>query len=175
MEPLNRAETLRIIQSMGVDLLDSTTMLSDAVLDKRLRDVLDASQYKDRLSSALDLRSLKEWPLPDPSEVKVTSWPIKNPNILTPPARSVHDTIQRVGFNEAAQNPREIFRTGRHGPPTLYVDPFTDLRQTLMVIGMYVDGGVRWCLLQDKEKEQCAIAIRVSLSLSNGGMMGCSY
>ncbi|KAI0767661.1 hypothetical protein C8Q74DRAFT_1204367 [Fomes fomentarius] len=160
MEPLNWAETLHILQSMGIDLPE-TTKLSDAVLDKRLCNILDTSQYKDHLSFVLDLRSVKDWPLPDPAKVKLTSCPMKNPNILTPLACSVHDKIQRVGFNEAAQNHQELLRMGRHYPPTLYVNPFTELHQTLMAIGMYVDGKVRWCLLQDKEKEQWCLCWRL--------------
>lgn len=160
MEPLTREETLRVLKSMGVELPE-TTKLPDAVLDKRLRDALDASQYKDKLSSVLlDLTFIKKWPLAKPGEIK--QWPLKSPRDLAPPARSVFHAIRRGNFNEAAQNYREELATGKRSAPQLYVDPFMDLRQTLMGLGMYLDGGARWCVLQDQEKEHCAVNLRVS-------------
>ena len=139
---LNRSETLQILQCMGVELPANTKLLDD-VLDKRLRDALNAAQYKDRLPSPFDLSTLTSWPLQKGGK-----------------GRSLFDAVHRGSLHES----RQIFAkkmAGGSAVPELYVDPFTDLRQTMMGIGRWLDQGLTWCVLQDREKEHCAVNMRV--------------
>ncbi|KAM5546031.1 hypothetical protein V8D89_000157 [Ganoderma adspersum] len=139
---LNRSETLQILQCMGIELPADTKLLDD-VLDKRLRDALNAAQYKDRLPSPFDPLNLSPWPTPKGGE-----------------GRSLFDAVQRGSLHES----RQIFAkklAGGSAVPELYVDPFTDLRQTMMGIGKWLDQGLRWCVLQDREKEHCAVNMRI--------------
>ena len=53
---LSRPETLQVLNSMGIELPADTKLLDD-ILDKRLRDALNAVQYKDHLPSPFDLRT----------------------------------------------------------------------------------------------------------------------
>ncbi|KAI0752552.1 hypothetical protein C8Q80DRAFT_460968 [Daedaleopsis nitida] len=144
---LTRDETLRVLKAMGIDF-PVDTKLSDNVLDKRLRDVLDASQDKHRLSLPSDLTSLPAWPLAAPGELDTS-------------ARSVFDAVKRGNLYEARKNIVKEMKTGRRDPPKLFVDPFVDLRQTIMGAGMMLDAGVRWWTLNDDEGQQCAITMRV--------------
>ena len=128
---------------MGIELPADTKLLDD-ILHKRLRDALNAAQYKDRLPSPFDLCTLIPWPTPEGSE-----------------GRSLFEAVQRGSLEES----RQIFAKklmGGSAVPELFVDPFTDLRQTMMGLGKWLDQGLRWCILQDREKEHCAVNIRVS-------------
>ncbi|PIL28917.1 hypothetical protein GSI_08963 [Ganoderma sinense ZZ0214-1] len=139
---LNRSETLQVLQCMGIELPADTKLLDD-VLEKRLRDALNAAQYKDRLPSPFDISDLSPWPAPKSAE-----------------RRSLFDAVQRGSFQES----RQIFAkklAGGSAVPELYVDPFTDLRQTMMGIGKWLDQGLRWCVLQDREREHCAVNMRI--------------
>lgn len=151
-EILTREEILRVLKSMGVDL-PLETKLSDKTLDQRLRNALNASQGRDGLtkSSSPDFKSLKKWPMANPGELDTS-------------ARSVFDAIRRGNMDEARHNIEAEHLNGGISPPNLFVNPFIDLRQTLMSIGKWLDAGATWCVLQDQEKEQCAVNVRVCAS-----------
>ncbi|KAI0752538.1 hypothetical protein C8Q80DRAFT_1117939 [Daedaleopsis nitida] len=144
---LTRHEILCVLKAMGIDL-PVDTKLSDNVLDKRLRDALDASQYKEKLSSLTDLSSLPIWPVAAPGDTNAAT-------------RSVYEAVRRGNMHEARQNEAAALRTGSRQPPELFVDPFMDLRQTIMSIGGFLDNGARWWGIRDQQHEQCAINMRV--------------
>ena len=152
MDTLTRSETLQVLSSMGIDLPRSTK-LSDAGLDQRLRDALNAAQYKDRLSPSLNLASLKPWPLATPGAVA------KRGKFKGEGGRLVLEAIGRGNLMEAVENIATKNRV-----PELFVDTFTDLRQSVMGIANFLDNGATACLVQDKEHEQCAINIKVHLA-----------
>ncbi|KAI0704229.1 hypothetical protein C8T65DRAFT_611445 [Cerioporus squamosus] len=142
MTTLTRSETVSILKSMGLEL-PADTKLSDENLEKRLRDALNAAQQKDRLPASLDLKSLSSWPTSktEPSASK---------------RKPLLDAVQRGNLGEAAHN---YVRKSR--VPELYVDPFMDLRQTIMGLAHFIDQGVTRCVIQDQEKENYAINVRV--------------
>ena len=146
MEPLTRTETLQILKCLGVDL-PVTTKISEENLDRRLRNALDAAQYKDHLPSPFKL-------------TRLPSWPTKKGDKADTSARSLFEAVRRGSIQESRQI-HAAKMAGGSDVPTLYVDPFTDLRQTLMGLGKFLDDGVRWCVLQDREKKHCAINLRV--------------
>ena len=143
---LNRSETLQVLKSMGIEV-PADTKLPDDALDKRLSAALHAAQYEDRLPSPFELSRLAPWPTTKRDEADAS-------------ARSLFEAVRRGNIQES----RQIYATNMAGGsavPTLYVDPFTDLRQTMMGLGQFLDDGLRWCVLQDREKEHCAINLRV--------------
>ena len=76
-----------------------------------------------------------------------------------PTNRSLLKAVSRGNVAEAVANYARNDRS-----PELYVDPFMDLRQTIMGIGDFIDKGTNWCVIQDQQHEQCAINLRVSSS-----------
>ena len=145
MDPLTRAETLQILSFMGVEIPKNTKLPSE-LLDKRLQDALNSAQNRDQLPITPPL---------DPETAK--KWPVR----LNPPEReSLRKAVWR-GTREEAQNiirARQMTGEYRRG---LFKDPFWDLRQTMMGIGRWLDQGLTWCVLQDREKEHCAVNMRV--------------
>lgn len=123
------------------------TKLPDENLEKRLREALNAAQQKDRLSSPLSLDALSPWPVP------------REAGVADPHAKSVLAAVTRGNLAEAALNHARNSRV-----PELYVDPFMDLRQTVMNIAGLIDQGIKWCIVQDKEQEMWAINLRVRTS-----------
>ncbi|KAI0370797.1 hypothetical protein BV20DRAFT_994690 [Pilatotrama ljubarskyi] len=147
MEPLTRSEILKTLNSMGVEI-PANTKLPDETLEKRLRSALDAAQEKNRFSDQLDLRSLRKWPLLKGGEPQ--AWD---------EGRSLLDAVKRGNMQEARQNHlASLLGADRHNE--LYVDPFMDLRQTVMSIANVLDQGLSWCIIQDPAHEQHAINIR---------------
>ncbi|RDX40255.1 hypothetical protein OH76DRAFT_1413096 [Lentinus brumalis] len=139
---LSRSETISVLKSMGLEL-PADTKLSDETLDKRLRDALNAAQQKDGLPASLDLRSLSPWPTSKFAHSKDKKKPLL-------------DAVQRGNIGEAAHNYARKSRV-----PELYVDSFMDLRQTIMGFAHFIDQGVMRCVIQDQEKENYAINVRV--------------
>ena len=152
MENLTREETLYALRSIGIDLPLSTKLPDDSH-NKRLRDALDAAQYKSDLPSSLDLNALKTWPLavPDTSQQRGKAKGGKAKG--SSGGRLLLEAVKRGNMMEAVQNV---------GVPDLYVDPFTDLRQTIMGMANFLDNGATTCLIQDKQQQECAINVRVS-------------
>ena len=136
MSKLAREEMLTVLKSMGVEV-PVTTKIPDDDLNKRVRDALNAAQYKDKLPSPLNLSDLPPWPTSDQE-------------------RSLFEAVQRGTVGEAVQN----YITGRR-QPELYVDAFMDLRQSTMHLARFVDGGAMCFIMKDKADDQCAINIRV--------------
>ncbi|KAI0672104.1 hypothetical protein C8Q78DRAFT_971565 [Trametes maxima] len=147
MEPLARAEVLNVLASMGIDL-PKDTKLSDDTLDKRLRSALDAAQEKEKLAEILNHPDLPRWPLIKSDE-------------LDSRARPVLDAIKRGNWSEARNNSLSSLLGGPSTQPDLFTDPFIDLRQTVMSLANVLDNGMSWCIIQDPEKEQHAINIRI--------------
>ena len=147
MTTFTRLETVSVLGSLGLEL-PPNTKLSDEMLEKRLRDALNAAQQKHRLPALLDLKSLSPWP---------TS------NSAQPPSKKkpLLDAIKRGNIGEAAYN----YARGSQ-KTVLYVDPFMDLRQTIMGFAYWIDQGVTRCTIQDQEKENCAINVRVRRATS---------
>ena len=136
MSKLAREEMLTVLKAMGVEV-PATTKIPDDDLNKRVRDALNAAQYKDKLPSPLNLSDLPPWPTSDQE-------------------RSLFEAVQRGTVGEAVQN----YITGRR-QPELYVDAFMDLRQSTMHLARFVDGGAMCFIMKDKAGDQCAINIRV--------------
>ncbi|KAI0354489.1 hypothetical protein OH77DRAFT_505313 [Trametes cingulata] len=149
MEPLTRAEVLKTLACMGVEL-PANTRLPDDTLEKRLRAALDAAQEKGRFPDPLDLQSLPAWPLLTPL------------GGAPPPGgegRPLLDAVKRGNMQEARET--HLARLAGASPHReLYVDPFMDLRQTVMSMANVLDQGIDWCIVQDPAQEAHAINIR---------------
>lgn len=130
---------------MGLELPEDTK-LTNEILEKRLRDALNAAQEKDRLLASLDLKSLSPWP---------TS------KLAPSNKRPLLDAVNKGSIGEAAHN---YVRGSRR--VQLYVDPFMDLRQTVMGLANGIDQGVTRFTVHDREKENYAINVRVRRILS---------
>ncbi|RDX40254.1 hypothetical protein OH76DRAFT_1413095 [Lentinus brumalis] len=141
MDRITRTETLQVLRSMRVEIPEDTK-LSDENLEKRLCDALNAAQQKERLSSPLDFDALAPWPVP-------------REGVADSNAKSVLAAVTRGNLAEAAMNHARNSRT-----PELYIDPFIDLRQTVMSIANLIDQGIKWCIVQDNQREQWAINLR---------------
>ena len=146
--PFTRAETIRVLNSLGVDVPADTKLLDD-ILKKCLNDALDAAQYKDRLPEGMDINSLTPWPLIEHGVSAVN-------------ARPLSEAIARHNLDEAYKLDAKI-RAGESIAATPFADPFQDLRETMAGLGQLLDRGLRWVLLQD-EKHESAILFRVRLT-----------
>ncbi|KAI0649718.1 hypothetical protein C8Q79DRAFT_343079 [Trametes meyenii] len=147
MKPLTREEVLNILASMGIELPKGTKLL-DTILDKRLHSALDAAQEKERCAEILNRTGLPHWPLVKADE-------------LDSRARPVLDAVKRGNWNEARNNSLSNLLGGPSTQPDLFTDPFMDLRQTVMSLANVLDQGMLWCTIQDPEREQHAINIRI--------------
>ncbi|KAI0658124.1 hypothetical protein C8Q70DRAFT_1045837 [Cubamyces menziesii] len=145
MEPLTRSETLQALASMGIEL-PPHTRIPDEDLEKRLRLALDAAQEKNRFSDALKTLDLPQWPLIKADKIQSNSRPLL-------------EAVRRGNWQEARQN-QAAMALGASGAPAIFVDPFMDMRQTLMSLANALDNGFMWCLIQDPDLDVHAINIR---------------
>ena len=187
MEPFTRVEQLRVLQSLGIEL-PPDTKLSDEAIEKRLRDALNFCQYKDHLEPFPDLNALPPWKLGAP-EVMQSQIPAPQTSGSKAVAQSAQstpagfhsklmDACQRGNLHEARMNSvrrdtqarlnafREEYgidplRGADITVPPIHVDPFMDLRQTVLSLANFADQGGKWLLLQDPEMEKYAVNIRV--------------
>lgn len=141
---LTRIETLRVLSCMGIDL-PAHTKLPDDALEKRLRQALNASQVLLTVTSSpvLDILSFSR----RPSNKKQT----------------VFDAIGRASMAEygAIMAKRAM---GLSTVDPLRVDPFDDVRQTVMHLAKNWDEGYKVLLVTDpqqSEAEKVPINIRV--------------
>ena len=139
---LTREETLKALGCMGVDI-PPDTKLADDILEKRLRDALNAAQYLHHFTLPLDFGTLSDWPTNKPG----------NPPV--PARRRLLEAVRRGNFSEAESTLRNAGRA-----PELFVDPFMDMRQSLMSLGNYLDTGHQCVVMQDHANEH-TINIRV--------------
>ncbi|KAH9848072.1 hypothetical protein C2E23DRAFT_740226 [Lenzites betulinus] len=142
MEPLSRAETLNVLASMGLELPEGTKLVQD-VLERRLRAALHAAQESGKISDQSSIQLLSKWPLPVAGEQNIRQRPLL-------------EAVRRGNMDEARQNVMQGSYTG----PALYLNPFMDLRQTIMSLANTLDNGLMWCTIQDPERENHAINIR---------------
>ncbi|KAI0761367.1 hypothetical protein BD413DRAFT_607160 [Trametes elegans] len=145
MEPLKRAELLHILSAMGVEIPENSK-LSGETLEKRLRSALDASQERDRFPTPYDVAVLPKWPVARAGEIDTS-------------VRPLLEAVRRGNMHEAMKNSMAN-RLGVGNPPELYIDPFMDLRQTVMSLANALDQGLKWAVIQDPEMQQHAINIR---------------
>ena len=147
MDSLTRQETLEVLQELGVDIPKSTR-LSDDVLDKRLRDALNAAQYKDRLPPSLDLQALPEWPQANPPS-SASHTPDASSEDFDDPDE-LCKAVQRINIHE--------YLGKRLEAPEGHI---MGLRfRVLPSIGRIMDFGARWCVL-DADESEMFIALRV--------------
>lgn len=147
----NRQETLRALACLGV-VLPPHTKLSDDALDKRRRQALVATQP---LSQVLSSSDTKSSPLLNFSSF--SAWPSNG----TP----VHEVSSRLSLQETGLSAKGL----NPGLAPLRLDPFNDLRQTVIRIAKAWDDGYRYCVVQDmqqSEAERVPIHIRVSTNAS---------
>ncbi|KAI0329865.1 hypothetical protein GY45DRAFT_1324470 [Cubamyces sp. BRFM 1775] len=144
MERPTRSETLLMLRCMGADI-PVNTKLSDEVLEKRLRDALNASQQKDRLAP-LDLTSLPKWQTVRPEEKDYDK-------------HALFRAVQKSNMDEVQK--RVEGRDGSRAPGS--IDPFLEMRQTIAFIARMCDEGGSWCVVQDEDdkNEDNTIGIRV--------------
>lgn len=140
---LDREECLKVLDVLGIDLPQETKLPLE-VLQKRVGKALDCTQ------TALKSKKI------NPSELK--KW-------RSSPEKSLFEATKTINMMEATQNQaKAIAAGGQHLPPTLFVDPFTDLRQSVMSFGMNCESGLRVALIEDPE-EKYSCTIRVSRTL----------
>lgn len=140
----NREDLLHALHSMGIELPPKTKMPMED-LDKKLRKALDLSQcipteYK--ANNSLNVSKLKNWSAVSSS--------------------SLLESIQTTSVDEASHNFLAMALTGSYPKHELFVDPFYDLRQTVMGLGKAYDANVKISLVKDKE-EKHYIVLRVSI------------
>ncbi|EJF59853.1 hypothetical protein DICSQDRAFT_171586 [Dichomitus squalens LYAD-421 SS1] len=132
MNSLTPQEILQVMSDMGFDLTPHPK-LPNSVLDKRLRDALNASQNRDGFPVSLDPRNLPKWPM----ETGLDGRPLPN-------GRSVFDAVIRVNYEELS----EIHRAEREGREyealPHHVNALWDLRQVVMYLGRALDKGTDW-------------------------------
>ncbi|TBU30356.1 hypothetical protein BD311DRAFT_754712 [Dichomitus squalens] len=132
MNSLTPQEILQVMSEMGFDL-PPHPKLPNSVLDKRLRDALNASQNRDGFPVSLDPRNLPKWPM----ETGLDGRPLPN-------GRSVFDAVIRVNYEELS----EIHRAEREGREyealPHHMNALWDLRQVVMYLGRALDKGTDW-------------------------------
>ena len=153
MDTLTRAETIKILRAMGGDL-PADTKLPDDVLEKRLREAVNASQNKTAFSP-LDIGSLQKWPMATAGELDTR-------------ARSLFSSVQRSNIDEAQQ--RMLGHGGANrvegeaATPSAGLsassNPFIAVRETVAAVARLLDDGGTWCVVED-ENESNSIGIRV--------------
>ncbi|KAJ7915051.1 hypothetical protein B0H13DRAFT_1711711 [Mycena leptocephala] len=138
---MNRDLTLELLRCMGVEL-PPKTKLPDDELDKRLSKTLDGCQYLTRVVPVLPL---------NPASYK--SWHLDKSN------KPVFDAVRRQNIGESSFVYDKL-KEGNLNPFPLYVDPFMDLRQSIMTMGKNWDDEHASMMLADKEQTSC-IFIRI--------------
>ena len=140
MEVLTRSETLQALYYMGVDL-PPTTRLPDDVLDKRLRDALNFSQHKSSIPSSINPDATQKW------------------HVIQP----LHTILHRSDLQEAekVESAQRAGGTPLDSDRPLFEDVFWDLMLTMLDIGLTIDNGRLWFVIQDVEVVLCTIMCRV--------------
>ncbi len=136
----SREELLGVLSSFGISI-PPTSKLPDDSLQKRLRQAINASQ-------ALSLIN----PKPPLDLNKYSKWPRNCKGLFT--------AIRRGNLEEVAMT-QMAMREGQD-PAPLYVNAFMDVRQTLMSLANNAENGLKHAVMQDLDKEKCAINLRVS-------------
>jgi hypothetical protein len=136
-----REEILHVLSAFGIDI-PANSKLPDGSLQKRLRQAINASQAMSAINPNPPL-ALDQYP----------KWP-RNSKIL-------YESIRRGNIDEAV--------SGVKSTP-LYANAFMDVRQTLMSLAVQYEKGIKYAILQDRQKEKCAINIRVCSIFSQGGV-----
>ncbi len=149
MEALTRTETIRILRAMGGDI-PADTKLPDDVLEKRLREAINASQNKATFSS-LDLGSLQKWPMATAGELDTHARPL-----IRAMQRGSIDEAQRLLFSSG----NRVLDAGATPGASPSANPFIGLRQVVAAIGGLLDDGGAWSVVQS-EDESSSIGIRV--------------
>ncbi|KAI0704233.1 hypothetical protein C8T65DRAFT_830856 [Cerioporus squamosus] len=151
MDALTRAETIRILRAMGGDI-PADTKLPDDVLEKRLREAVNASQNKATFSP-LDLGSLKKWPMAAPGELDTRARPL----VKALQRGNIDEAQKRMGLFSDANSVLDAGATSSTDPS---VNPFIALRGLVAGIGRLLDDGGTWCVIQ-AEDESSSVGIRV--------------
>ncbi|OSX56732.1 hypothetical protein POSPLADRAFT_1158823 [Postia placenta MAD-698-R-SB12] len=144
MHDFTREEILSVLAGLGIELPPATKLPHEA-LQKRLKQSLLAAQSFFNVLPAppVDPKSLTEWPLPEHE-----------------PDNTVLEAIKRSNLAEISAN-IQAMRRGEHVAPEIFVNPVSDLRQTLMGIASVWDKGLRWCVINDLESQVCTISLRI--------------
>lgn len=135
-----RQDMLDALASFDVSI-PPASKLPDESLQKRLRQAINASQAMPSIN-----------PKPPLALNQYSKWPA-NP-------KGLYEAIRRGNFEEVVMTQAAI-REGRN-PVSLYVNAFMDVRQTLMSLAVNYEKGLKHGVMQDPEKEKCAINLRVS-------------
>lgn len=122
-------QLLTLLECMDVILPKNTSPIE---LEKKLLKTLDVSQ---RISDVP--RSA------DDGTVDISSFPPYDPTL------EIAEEVKRTSFGEAMRN-NASYEEGKFIGKGLYEQPFYDLRQTLMAIGMHWDKGCREFIISDK-------------------------
>ncbi|TFK80178.1 hypothetical protein K466DRAFT_592002 [Polyporus arcularius HHB13444] len=134
---------------MGGDI-PADTKLPDDVLEKRLREAINASQNKATFSS-LDLGSLQKWPMATAGELDTRARPL-----VRAMQRGSIDEAQRLLFSSG----NRVLDAGATPGASPSANPFIGLREVVAAIGGLLDDGGTWCVVQS-EDESSSIGIRV--------------
>ncbi len=133
-----REEKLRLLAGIGVEL-SPTTRLPEEALDRKIRSAIDASQL---------FAKVIDDPIVDPSSLPLWKGP-----------KSLMESVRRGSIAEAFA----IHRAKAEGnlkAPELYVNPWMDVRQTLMSLANNVDQKQSCVIAQDAGNDY-AICMRV--------------
>ncbi|KAI0752544.1 hypothetical protein C8Q80DRAFT_1302173 [Daedaleopsis nitida] len=144
MDSFTRAELLLALQALGVDV-PAHTKIPDGALQTRLRDALEAAQYKDHFPPSLDLRTLPEWPVSTPANPTAKKGPLL-------------DAFRRGNWDEVRQAVEGVL-------PDEGRNPFTELRIAFKTMAHFLDTGSKWWIVQDPADAKRTINIRVVTAL----------
>lgn len=136
-----RDELIQVLSDMGITIPTTSKLPKDA-LEKRLKQAINASQTLSAIITRppIDLSQYSRWPAQG--------------------GRSLFDAIRRGDLNETILSTQALFH-GLADPFPLHKNAFMDVRQTLMGLAKYWDGGQHIAVMQDLNRERCAINIRV--------------
>lgn len=143
MLPISRAELIGLLSDIDVDLPPRTKLPQDE-LEKRVRKALGHVQQITRIlpDNTLQIAPLQRWP-PD-SE------------------KALEDCFYRTNWEEIAEGFKYKLLTGSSDYEMGTGTALMDLKLLLVELASWWKDGNRLFLVQDKEKEESSIAIRVS-------------
>ncbi|KAI1792760.1 hypothetical protein LXA43DRAFT_314595 [Ganoderma leucocontextum] len=154
MDPLTREETLRILSVMGVQIPKNTKLSCD-VLDKHLKNALNAAQNRDQLpiSAPLDPETAQKWP--------VRHHPAERESMKRAIWRGSEEEAQKIMPLRAIGEGMPGRAITGEGMWPWYSDPFWGLRQTMVILGHTIDEGYHWVTIQAPNHKYFAITIRL--------------
>ncbi|KAL1758281.1 hypothetical protein FB107DRAFT_207452 [Schizophyllum commune] len=134
----DRGRIIGLLRSMGVTFPEQTKLPTNT-LEKRLDVALNCAQFASNYSAKFPLNF-----------GKYPTWK----------GKSIFDGVRRGNGVEALEADRTRSEGRGREPPALYVNAFTDLRQTVLNLAKHCDDGITVHIFENHEQTEC-IAVRI--------------